>query len=322
MEPPGFDRFKHRSDQVEREERIRLLYVAMTRARDRVVLMGAWPAELRGARQARCILDLWQQAASQGTHPGGPTEAVSGAVEDAEGRRWVYLGCQTPEALATVADEGHVARPIGQVLPWAEVPTRSAREWVQGPSSQGQKDTVSSKGGGLGRDEAMDAGTVVHGIMELIAGDPDPKAALEALRADPRRWPIPSERGPIEESVIGRVEDVLDALRGGALIGVLARAEVLGCEVPMLLAGGEDGPVGAWSGAIDMLYRCPDDGEIVVVDHKTDTGLSDVEQGARAYAAQGAVYVTAVQQALDLPRPPRFEVWMLAEDQRVVVPTG
>ena len=76
--------------------------------------------------------------------------------------------------------------------------------------------------------------------------------------------------------------------------------------------------MGAWVGSIDLLYRCPDTNEVVVADYKTDqVGDQDAEVVAERHRAQGAVYSEAVQSALGLEQPPRFEVWLIETDQRV-----
>ena len=51
----------------------------------------------------------------------------------------------------------------------------------------------------------------------------------------------------------------------------------------------------------------------MVADYKTDRVETDAELAERAegYRGQGAVYVEAVQRALGLERPPRFELWFL-----------
>ena len=50
----------------------------------------------------------------------------------------------------------------------------------------------------------------------------------------------------------------------------------------------------------------------MVVDYKTDAveGTA-LRERARGYAAQGAAYATALQSALGLDEPPRFELWFL-----------
>ena len=88
---------------------------------------------------------------------------------------------------------------------------------------------------------------------------------------------------------------------------------------------GEDerGPVGACIGTMDLLYRDPDNGALVVADYKTDAvqGEAELEERARAYAAQGEVYVDAVRRFLSDPPEVRFELWFLAADRIVSVPT-
>ena len=57
----------------------------------------------------------------------------------------------------------------------------------------------------------------------------------------------------------------------------------------------------------------------MIADYKTDE-VEDPEEIARraaVYAPQGATYVRALQEALDLPQPPRFELWFLRADRVV-----
>ena len=67
------------------------------------------------------------------------------------------------------------------------------------------------------------------------------------------------------------------------------------------------------AGVIDLVYRDPDDGAWVVCDFKTDRveGPDEIAERAARYATQGAAYTRALQSALDLPTPPRFELWFL-----------
>ena len=82
--------------------------------------------------------------------------------------------------------------------------------------------------------------------------------------------------------------------------------------------------MGVVTGAVDLLYRDPESGEVVVADYKTDDTNSpeDLERRAAAYAPQGAAYVRAVQEALELKKPPRFELWFLRADRVVGDPSA
>ncbi len=75
------------------------------------------------------------------------------------------------------------------------------------------------------------------------------------------------------------------------------------------------GPLGFSSGVLDLLYRDPQTGDLVVADYKTDALGSPeaLEERARSYAPQGLLYCRAVEQALELPQLPRFELWFLRE---------
>jgi ATP-dependent exoDNAse (exonuclease V) beta subunit len=110
---------------------------------------------------------------------------------------------------------------------------------------------------------------------------------------------------------------VLARFEQGPLLERLAvlQAHVVARELPVLLpaeAAG-DGPVGFVAGAIDLLYRDPATNEFVVADYKTDRveGDAAIAERAARYAGQAAHYRRAVQEALALARPPRFELWFL-----------
>ena len=66
-----------------------------------------------------------------------------------------------------------------------------------------------------------------------------------------------------------------------------------------------------------VIYRDPESGAVVVADYKTDRieDRGDLEGRRAQYARQGAGYVRAVQEALALEAPPRFELWFLDADR-------
>ena len=93
-------------------------------------------------------------------------------------------------------------------------------------------------------------------------------------------------------------------------------------ELPVWLPAGThgaDSPVAFVAGVIDLLYRDPATGQWVVADYKSDRlgpeeGLAE---RAAAYASQGAAYVRAMREALDLEVEPRFELWFLRAGRAV-----
>ena len=71
--------------------------------------------------------------------------------------------------------------------------------------------------------------------------------------------------------------------------------------------------MGFVSGTIDLVYRDPNTGELVIADYKTDEVAAEtkLQEHAGAYAAQGAVYRRALREALGLSEEPRFELWFI-----------
>ena len=69
------------------------------------------------------------------------------------------------------------------------------------------------------------------------------------------------------------------------------------------------------------MYRDTSNGELVIADYKTDEVATDADLAEKvaAYRSQGDVYRRALQDALGLPEPPRFELWFLAAGRIVPV---
>ena len=96
---PGFYAVERQRERVEQAERVRSLYVAMTRAKNRLVLMGTWPETPVPVEpeRANSFLDLFP--ARHGGVPDLVGEAArlasgSGAQAfDACGARWVFQAC-------------------------------------------------------------------------------------------------------------------------------------------------------------------------------------------------------------------------------------
>jgi ATP-dependent exoDNAse (exonuclease V) beta subunit len=58
-----------------------------------------------------------------------------------------------------------------------------------------------------------------------------------------------------------------------------------------------------------------------VIDYKTDRVDGDeLARRAASYGSQGRAYTTALARALELPAPPRFELWFLRAGRVVTLP--
>jgi ATP-dependent exoDNAse (exonuclease V) beta subunit len=103
----------------------------------------------------------------------------------------------------------------------------------------------------------------------------------------------------------------LEALLATDLPRRLREVEVLGRELPLLL---RDDAGRTWAGTLDLLYRDPLDGQLVVADYKTDRS-PDAQARAR-YRSQLEVYARGVARLFPSEPPPRLELVWLRTGQR------
>jgi ATP-dependent helicase/nuclease subunit A len=363
---PGFDLVEERRLEVEAAERVRTLYVAMTRAKDRLVLAGVWPAEPAvplPPEQARTHLQLlawrpgcpdlrslWQEAAGD---VAGEVSIRDGWLSEAwrfpalAGRRAAPPAAEPPrEALPAPAEvaaqaarlagwrqgaAARMARPFGAAA--SEEAHAQLREELAASRATADREAVAAarrpRAPAAGaREVALAAGAALHRALELWDLDADPAREVERQRARLPAYLAAVAAGDDLESALPRCRQLLDRFASGGLAARLRAlaAQVLAREMPVLLApagSGEDGPVGFVSGAVDLLYRDPGGGELVIADYKTDeVGGVELERRAVTYASQGAAYLRAVQEALDLATPPRFELWFVHAGQVVPLAPG
>ena len=320
---------------VSRAENVRTLYVAMTRARDRLVLVGDRPARQRGEpplAAARSHADLLR-----GRRGGTPElEALAAAGRsDACGARWVFpardeetLRLDTARAtpLASperVQEQSAVLRERG-----AAARARMSRPLSAPASADAHRalaELIESAPGpartGVDGRLALAVGSAVHRVLErldlerldLASGPEGQRAEAERALREALAGLLPDER--LDEGLEAGGE-LLRRLFSGPLLERLRRlaGHVVARELPLLVPPApERGPLGHVGGAIDLVYRDPADGAFVVADFKTDRVEGEQEIAARcaAYASQGATYTRAVREALELEREPRFELWFL-----------
>jgi len=163
----------------------------------------------------------------------------------------------------------------------------------------------------------MAAGGAIHRALEEWDLAAEPRKEAGRQRALLPAYLAALIEGSELDRALPLAESLLETFAGGPLLKRLRglKDHLLARELPVLLPPGEGdhSPVGAVTGAVDILYRDPEDGRIVVADYKTDEVQTAAEIAARAavYAPQGAMYVRAVQEALDLGEAPRFEMWFL-----------
>jgi ATP-dependent helicase/nuclease subunit A len=351
----GFTRVEAYREEVAAAEQVRTLYVAMTRARDRLVLLGNWGEQPEATAPERAVTHVELLVSRYGERP-DLQEAMARArregsdgVPAPDGVRWVFpaLAAADPAADAEPALENpfpdvealrsEAARVAADRDRAQQRMARPFRAPASGDShSEAREEEADRRFGVSSRSRRMHphdlegeigraAGTAVHRVLEDLRLAAPP---LEELARQRERLPGLIERlapADARSAALERALVLLERLAAPPFAAKLAalRDCVIARELPVLLPAESEGagPVGFVSGAIDLLYRDPATSELVVADYKTDRveGEAALAERSQRYASQAAHYRRAVQEALALERAPRFELWFLDAGAVVLV---
>ncbi|RRN61887.1 double-strand break repair helicase AddA [Caulobacter sp. 602-1] len=264
----------------ESQEALRLLYVALTRARDRLILCGRIDARTKDDK-----VGGWYAAARAafGHADIAPEVRTMGEGETA----FLRYG---PDPVSAPRIEETVRDPAGAPA-WikVEAPPEPAAARYAAPSRIEDNARVPApsplaKVSGLGR---YRRGEIVHKLLQLlpeVAPDQRSTAARRLLAAE--RDLTDEQRQEMAEAAFG----VLDDARFAAVFGPGSRAEVALAGTSAHLPKGL-----AVSGRVDRLVV--DEGRVLVVDYKTNRPSPDqIEDADPAYLAQMAVYAAVLRE--------------------------
>jgi ATP-dependent helicase/nuclease subunit A len=284
-------------------ERRRLLYVGMTRAKERLVLSGA----LTRRQTEDTFLAMLRDAVGEAV---GKAEVAAHAV--GEGRisqTIVPPEERKPGAPRKDRKDAHARHDLAALeARWrarGERWDRSRRQSAFLTPTQllGVKEPLVSglggKGGRGGGERASFIGTIVHNVLETWNYDENPHAILEQTFRALDRW-IPEDLPWSREEIRQEIRDVLKGFVESEALAELRSATILGREVPFMMRWEEreQGPPPAlMEGRIDLIYET--DGRVWAADYKTDR-VSEADSAGRAttYRVQAQIYSEAVSKAL------------------------
>jgi ATP-dependent exoDNAse (exonuclease V) beta subunit len=343
---PGFHEVERRRLEVEAAERVRALYVALTRAKHGLVVSGAWPAQLGEGDAGGSLVDLVARrgpdpaelAAAFAERPG----AEGAAPLDRDGVRFRFpalepgtAGSAAPPAAADSAAAADPARDASLLAARRRRAAARAAQPLERAASEEAHAELEERfaadlaggraEGGPERVVALSVGTAVHRALEVFDPAREPGAELARLREVAAASLAELPAGPGREQALARAGELLARFVRGRLGARLREigAGVVARELPVLAAEADlhDSPT-ATLGAIDLVFREPDTGEWVIVDYKTDALRDAAEEASRGerYRSQLAAYRAALQRAQGLDRPPRTELWFVASDRIVTLP--
>jgi ATP-dependent exoDNAse (exonuclease V) beta subunit len=295
LSTPEFDDFQPVDEQMGHHEKLRLLYVACTRARDHLVV-----SVHRRARKPPNSDRQWTGA-----------ELVARAADGADHQESV----SDPDLPTTAAEPPPELPPLPAFAEWqaerARALASSARRRTVGATdvallAAAGADTDDAATTALDDETAAGAdkrprdldlapwrkgrygsaiGRAVHAVLQTVdlAGGAGLDAAAAAQAA--------------AEGVIGCEEDIAALAR--AALGSPAVREAVTCrrwrETFVATEVGDR----TLEGYIDLLYRTG--AGLVVVDYKTASSAADLDDRVRRYRMQGGAYALAVQQATGEP---------------------
>jgi len=299
------------------KETVRLLYVAMTRAKEKLVILG-------GPKPRTSSLAWWLAAAGAWPDASQTKISLSGVVvpvhrsrlEAGAARGQARIpeekGALDVEALAELWLGREALRARCAAKPWSVSPTRAAGEAEKRRRPAAEEDesgtgpVESSSAGGVAADGAL-VGRVCHRVLEAWdfkagAAFTDKileRAALEAASGLSRAEPAADWGAAAREAAA-----VLRKFLRSQAAERLSRADILGREIPFVYE--EDGAV--MRGVIDVLFRERE--RLVVADYKSEkVSARDVAARKEKYAAQGRAYAAAVEKTLG--EKPEFQLIFL-----------
>ncbi|CAN5590112.1 double-strand break repair helicase AddA [soil metagenome] len=270
-------RARERREKKDAEEALRLYYVALTRARDRLVLCGRIDARTKDEN-----VGGWYAAAQAAfAHPD-----IAPQVREIGEEARLRFGPDPmqAEALAPVASPAVVPTPAWTLAPATpEAPAaRYAAPSTLEDESQGSAPSPLAVIEGLGR---YRRGEIIHRLLQLLPDlEPDTRRGAATRLLDAERDLTGDQRTEMAAAAFGVLEDD----RFASVFGPGSRAEVA-------LAGGASRLPAELkiSGRVDRLVVTPE--RILVVDYKTNRpSPARIEDADPAYLSQMAVYAAVL----------------------------
>ncbi|MDR3527004.1 MAG: double-strand break repair helicase AddA [Rhizomicrobium sp.] len=255
----------------------RLLYVALTRARERLIICGF--ENKRGTKPGSWHMLAQQAAAALGV----PRE--DGAVIFGEA------------ALETVGKTDKAAPEAVAIPTWASTAAvnEEATPWLIRPSQAAGMDEPPSPSP-LGSGSRIERGLLVHAMLARLPEVPAAQRATIAARF------LAARDVEAPEAMIAQTLAVLSHPAFGAAFGPGSRAEVsLVADLP------EIGPTARVHGRVDRLTVTAD--AVLIVDFKTGKPIAQESDVPRLYATQMALYRAAAKRIFPEKRVSCALVW-------------
>ncbi|WP_409019326.1 double-strand break repair helicase AddA [Brevundimonas vesicularis] len=271
------------------DESLRLLYVALTRARDRIIVMG------RGSKKAPEAGDWWSVIEETFDRLGDQVRTLDNGVRRFGAEPETMAASTATAAERPVLPGWATVRPeVDQAARFVSPSQMQEMKRIPAPSPLARGE---GPGAGLGR---FRRGDLIHRLLERLPELPVADRADAALRMLVRERDLSVEQ---RDEIIAAAFGVLEDERFAPVFGLGSRAEVaVTGTAPELPAGVNI------SGRIDRLVVTPE--RVLIVDFKSNRPApDDVERADPAYILQMAIYVAVLRQLYPGRRVEGALVW-------------
>jgi ATP-dependent exoDNAse (exonuclease V) beta subunit len=188
-----------------------------------------------------------------------------------------------------------------------------------------QDDDRERRGGTTSGAKGADArviGSAIHRALEMFDFSADEEVEIEYQRDALARNLAQTAASDHAEATVAAGIQLWNQIARGSLFARLRKLSdrIIARELSVLSPPTDDeGPVGYFTGLIDLVYRDPSNDQMVIVDYKT--GAVGDWEGRRSpmesHSEQGDAYKRALESAFELAYTPRFELWFLRDDEIV-----
>ncbi len=283
--PPPVEAALAREQAAEEEEYRRLLYVALTRAEDRLIVTGALSRRGEG-KEKGCWYDLVEEGFRRLAGAGAERLAFDpGALLGEAGWQtggWRLSSPQREPPDRTREAEAAVPMPPAEIPTWARVPPPAEEQPARplAPSRDEGEETAAAspvRGGGQGA-KRFRRGTIIHALLQHLPDLPASRraAAAEAYLAAPGLGLGEDKAAEIATETLAIIDDPRFAPLFGS--GALAEAPIAGRIGDRVVAG-----------QVDRLAVT--DNAVLVADFKTNRPPPErVEDVSPGYLRQMAAY--------------------------------
>jgi ATP-dependent helicase/nuclease subunit A len=280
------------------EEQKRVFYVAMTRAKEHLILSCA-PSSRRSPGS---FLSMLEEAVREAI----ATTAESKSLSVGRGRLELEV---VSESLAAPGRAKPAGKKIASNVHWqpyveawarrrklcetvAETPVFLTPTLLKGQEEDLCEAVRPTLRWPTGRTPALALGELAHRFLEAWDFAQDTEQFAARLDSFLDRW-LPPELAVKREEISGDLREIFGGFFGSKIHLELAQSKILGREVPLLMPW--NGQI--MEGVIDLIYE--HDGLIYLADYKSDRiARRDLAPGAARYRQQAQVYSRAAGQSL------------------------